>query len=120
MSLATGTTLRSFMQAALPRIWFYGTSEVLVPDEGDVQGVTSARPSQRFAPVPRTPSRSKLLQSLLVTESILKPNQLQTPPPCQSVTLTFPDLTTSWRRELIDSDVLADLDFLTGAMMSVR
>jgi hypothetical protein len=30
---------------------------------------------------------------------------------------TLPDLTTSWSFELMDSEVLDDLDFLTGAIV---
>jgi hypothetical protein len=85
-------------------------------------------PSQLLkAPVPRpkpsverTLSRSQLLQRLFISESELIQPPISSALFTSSLSrlkLTFPDLTTSWSFELIDSEFLADLDFLTGAML---
>jgi len=82
------------------------------------QGTFSAHGSSSQKVGPPTLSSPKLLQSLLVAKGELRHQR----PPSRRVTinpLTLPDLTTSWSLELMFSEDLADLDFLTGAILSV-
>jgi len=69
-----------------------------------------------------TLSVTEVLESLLVTESVLN-NNIRMMSMCLGSFVrlreepTFPLLTTSCNLELIDSEVLAALDFLTGAIL---